>query len=130
MPNIGAQNVGYISAANAGANLVEFTGDLAAGATFTSRWLVATALNHYAFLVNHTDGVDSVLVQPQVALRRGAGNVLEWTNLAPAYLVAPGTTNLFTINTFVAQAIRALVTHTGGGGQPVVNVSIDLSASG
>lgn len=129
MPNIGAQNVGYINAANAGANLVEFTGNLDAGGTFTSRWLVCTSLNHYAWLINHTAGVDSVLVQPQVALRRGAGNALEWTNFAPAYLVAPGTTNLFTVNTFVAQAIRVLVTHTGGGGQPVVNVSIDLSAS-
>ena len=130
MPNIGSQNVGYITAANASANFVEFTGDLAAGATFTTRGLTCASLNHYGFLVNHTAGVDSVLVQPQVGVRRGAGGALEWTNFAPAYLVAPGTTNLFTVNSFVAQAIRALVTHTGGGGQPVVNASIVLSASG
>jgi len=129
MPNIGSQNVGYLVAASAGANFVEFTGDLAAGATFTTRGLTCASLNAHTILVNHTAGVDSVLVQPQAAVRRGAGGALEWTNLAPAYLVAPGATNVFTLNTFVAQAIRALVTHTGGGGQPVVNASIVLSAS-
>lgn len=130
MPLNSGQNVGYINAANASANHVVAFANLAAGATFTSSALEVPSLNHHAWVISQTAGVDAVSCQPQAAFRRGAGLALEWQNVAPPFLVAPGTTNTFTFNVLAAQAIRVLVTHTGGVGQPVVGGSVVLSGSG
>ena len=129
MPVVTGQNTGYINAAAAGANFVQSTGSLAAGATFTTNSLETPGLSSLTWLLNHTAGVDAALVQPQVAFRRGAANALEWVNIAPAFLVGAGTTATFAFNTVVCQAMRATIVHTGGGGQPVITVACVLSAS-
>lgn len=129
MPVVTGQNTGYITAAAAGANFVQSTGNLTAGGTFTSNSLETPGLSSLTWLLNNTAGVDAALVQPQVAFRRGVANALEWVNVAPAFLVGAGTTVSFTFNTLVAQAMRATITHTGGGGQPDITVALVLSAS-
>jgi hypothetical protein len=130
MPNLGSQNVGQLAASNASANAIEETGAIAAGATYITRHLEVPALNHLAWLVEQTSGVDAVQVQPQLAFRRGALGVLEWVNIVPPFLVAPGTAFTFPLNTVAAQGMRALLTHTGRGGQPSISVTIILSGSG
>jgi len=129
MPLSTSQNVGFISAANAGANKVTDFVNLAPGATFSSASLEVPSLNHHAWIVTQTAGVDALSCQPQAAFRRGGNNALEWRNVAPPFLVAPGTTSTFTLNVLTAQAIRLLVTHTGAGGQPVAAGEVTLSGS-
>ena len=122
----GQQTVG-----NAAANLVVITDPLAVGAFVTGIALDVYNLSRLTWhLEVQTGGVGNMLVQPEVAFRRGAAGNLIFVNAAPAFLTPPaGAPAILHINTLAVQAMRCTVTHVGAPGDPAISVEIRLSGS-
>lgn len=135
MPLTSGKGAGAVAAANASLNHVGTTGDLTAGAVaLIGDLLQMPALNHLTYVVVQTAGVDSILVQPEVAFRRAqvlgpAG--LVWVSIGPQMLTPIGGAPLVIhVNTVAVQAMRMTFTHNGADGAPVVSATYFLSASG
>lgn len=122
---------GQLTYANAGANLVVATPTLAPGATYTTQpFLEMPNLDRLTWHVEITLGTGILLVQPEVAFRRGVAQNLIFVNALPAVLTpAAGQPLVLTLNTLVVQAMRMTVVHTGVPGDPDITAEIRLSAS-
>lgn len=134
MPVTSGKGAGAIAVANASLNNVGATGTMLPAATVNGNILQVPSLNRLTYVVRQTSGVVSLLVQPQVAFRRGgvlgpAG--LLWVNIAPATLLPLGGMPIVIhVNTVAAQAMRLVFTHIGGQGDGVAAATYTLSASG
>lgn len=134
MPVISGKGAGSYASANAALNNVGATGTILPATSVYSNILQVPSLNRLTYVVQQTSGVMSLLVQPQVAFRRGgalgpAG--LLWVSIAPPSLVPVGGAPwVLHINTVSAQAMRLVFTHLGAQGDGTAAASYTLSASG
>jgi hypothetical protein len=130
MPIVSGKTVSRNVIADGSANFAGASGDIAQGGSLNSFQLDVPSLNRLTWVVVQTAGVDSILVQPQVAFRLGAGGVFVWENILPAALSSPaGVPLVLQVNTVAVQAMRMVLTHTGAQGAAAVSARYYLSGS-
>jgi hypothetical protein len=131
MPIVSGKTISAQTVANGSANFAGNTGAVAqAGPAFASFQLDVPSLNRLTWVVIQAAGVDSALVQPQVAFRRGAAGALLWENILPAALASPtGVPLVLTLNTVAVQAMRLVLSHSGQQGAAAISARYYLSGS-
>lgn len=134
MPLTSGKTIGAHAFADGSANHQGGTTDLTVTilgpGTFTSRELEVPGLNRLTWVVIQRAGTDSIIIQPQVAFRRGAGSAFVWENILPVSLTNPSSVPLvIPLNTLVCQAMRLVATATGPQGNPACSARFYLSGS-
>ena len=122
--------VGSQRSAKAGVNREQKESTVPAGSAWTSGHLVTAGMPSLTWLLTCSQA-HSVLVQPQVALRRtGVGvDAYEFIDAAPITAVSSSAPYVFELNAPV-QAMRLVLTNPGTAPGDATNITLALMASG
>lgn len=129
MPIKNTSAVGDHSVAKAVANLVDSTGIVEAGGTYTSEYLVVAGMPNLSWSINQVSGGTALQYRIEKASRRftvGGQNTLLWDNLVPSGLLSPSGT-VYGTSVFATQAIRLVLISPSGA--PDARVTFHLSAA-